>query len=110
MPTGLPAGRLRERIDIQSVTRTLDDSGTPVDVWADVAANVPAEVLAVAGGEQFRGRQVHAEANMVFIIRWRSDVTVYNRVVWNDGNYGIVYVGDPYGERTQLRIEARGAP
>jgi SPP1 family predicted phage head-tail adaptor len=105
----LDAGRLRQRINLQSATRTRDSSGTPIDTWADAIGPLPAEALAVGGGEQLRGRQVHAEATMVFIVRWRSDVTVKMRVIWGGLPWGIVFAGDPYGDRDQLRIECRGA-
>lgn len=104
----LDAGRLRHRITLQSATQTRDSSGTPIDTWSDVVT-LPAEALAVGGGEQLRGRQVHAEATMVFIVRWRADISVAMRVVWGGMPWGIVFAGDPYGDQDQLRIECKGA-
>lgn len=103
------AGRLRERITIQQSTKTRDASGTPIDTWSDFAVDLPAESIAVGGGEMLRGRQVHAEATQVFITRYREGITVRMRVVWRGLHWGIVSVGDFYGDRRQIRIECKGA-
>lgn len=103
------AGRLRERITIQQPTKTRDASGTPIDTWSDFAAELPAESISVGGGETLRGRQVHAEASRVFVTRYREGITVRMRVVWHGLVWGIVSVGDPYGDRVQIRIDCKGA-
>ena len=105
----MDVGRLRHPITIQRATRAPDDSGTPVDTWLDLAT-VWAEVVAVGGGETFRGRQVHAEASLVIVTRYRSDVNTRMRISYQGNLWGIVYAGDPYGDRRQLRIEAKAAP
>jgi SPP1 family predicted phage head-tail adaptor len=102
----MQAGRLRHPITIQSVTRAPDDSGTPVDTWTD-HAQVWSEAMAVGGSETVRGRQVHAEATMLFFVRHRSDITVDMRVSWQGRLWGLVYAGDPYGDEKWLRLEAK---
>ncbi|MCU0871778.1 MAG: phage head closure protein [Pirellulaceae bacterium] len=104
----LPSGRLRERITIQSASWARDAAGQPIPTWTNLATIVPAEVLAANGGETVRGRQVHAEANYVIVVRYRSDVTVEHRVLWNGLYLQIVWTGDPWGDRRTTRIEARG--
>jgi head-tail adaptor len=38
-------------------------------------------------------------------VRYRTDVTTLERVSWNSLTLPIVAVGDPYGDRRDLRIE-----
>jgi len=102
------AGRLRERIKIQQAAITQDSSGTPIETWSDVAS-LPAESIAVGGGEMLRGRQVHAEATQVFVVRYRTGLNTRQRILWNDQYWGIVSIGDPYGQRKELRVECKGA-
>jgi SPP1 family predicted phage head-tail adaptor len=106
----LAAGRLRERITIQSATTTQAASGQPIRTWSAIATSVPAEVLAVNGGETVRGRQVSANAKYVVTVRYRSDVTEQMRLVWNGQALNIVWLGDPYGDRRELRIECQPGP
>jgi SPP1 family predicted phage head-tail adaptor len=101
----IPAGRLRERITIQSAIEAADGTGQLIRTWATLASVIPAEVINVAGGEMIRGRQVHADAKYMITVRYRSDITTLMRVSWNSLTLPIVAVGDPYGDRRDLRIE-----
>lgn len=101
------AGQLSNRIAIQTPTATLDAAGQPIRTWAALAgpAQLPAKIETVTGGETIRGRQVSAEAQMLFTVRYRSDLTTQMRVVYDARTLGIVRVSDPYGDRRELRIE-----
>lgn len=103
------AGSLRHRITIQTPTTTQDAAGQPIRTWATLAGPVvlPAKVESVAGGETIRGRQVSAVAQVMFTIRYRSDITTQMRVIWDGRVLGIVRASDPYGDRRELRIEAK---
>jgi SPP1 family predicted phage head-tail adaptor len=101
----IPAGRLRERITLESATETQDAAGQPIRTWSTLESGIPAEVVAVSGGEVIRGRQVHADAKYMITVRYRTDVTTLERVSWNSLTLPIVAVGDPYGDRRDLRIE-----
>jgi SPP1 family predicted phage head-tail adaptor len=103
------AGRLRERIKIEEATESQDDAGQPIRTWSTLVDRLPAEVRPVAGGEVVRGRQVAAETTCVFEIRFRTDITTDQRIVWAGRTFGIVRVHDPYGRRAEIWVEAKEA-
>jgi SPP1 family predicted phage head-tail adaptor len=102
------AGGLNNRITLQSATFAPDGAGQPIPTWATWGtANLPAKVEQVTGGETVRGRQVSAETQVVFTVRWLAGVTPKMRVSWDGRTLGIVRASDPYGDRRELRIECR---
>lgn len=103
------AGSLRHRITIQTPTATQDAAGQPVLTWSTFGGTtqIPAKVESVTGGERIRGKQVAAEATIVFTIRCISGVTTQMRVLYDSRTLGIVRVSDPYGDRRELRIECK---
>lgn len=105
----IQAGQLSNRITIQTPTTTQDAAGQPIRSWATLAGPVvlPAKVESVTGGETIRGRQVSAVAQVMFTIRYRSDITTQMRVLWDGRVLGIVRASDPYGDRRELRIECK---
>lgn len=104
------AGLLRQRITIQTPTATLDAAGQPIRTWATFGtANLPAKAEPVSGGEVIRGRQVSAETQWMFTVRYLAGVTAQMRVIWGSRTLGIVKAEDPYGEQHELRIECREA-
>lgn len=109
MQSRLAAGELYQRIAIETPTAAQDGAGQPVRTWAALSgpALLPARVETVAGGESLRGRQVNAETQIVFTVRYRSDLTTEMRVVYESGYYNIVRASDPYGDKRELRIEAK---
>lgn len=111
MQSRLAAGQLYQRIAIEEPTATQDAAGQPIRTWSALAgpALLPARVETVTGGETLRGRQVTADAQIVFTTRYRSDVTTQMRVVYESGYYNIVRASDPYGDKRELRIECRAA-
>ena len=86
----------RHRITIQSQGTQKSASGAPVPVWTDIAAlsDLPAGFEIVRGYERFRGRQVQADVDGVFMIRLQpTEVSPKYRVIHlNDNNrvYNIV--------------------
>lgn len=100
------AGEMRQRITVERCTSSLDAVGQPTLVWTTRVASLPAKVESVAGGETIRGRQVLATATTLFTVRYRSDVSVKDRVSYEGRTLGILRAGDPYGDRRELRIEA----
>jgi SPP1 family predicted phage head-tail adaptor len=80
----MQAGRMRERVAIQTNTPSQDAYGQPVESWA-TSATVWAEIVATANGTERAeagGQQVIAESLYRITIRWRDDVSVKQRVVW----------------------------
>jgi len=101
----IEAGRLRRnRITIEQESSTQDELGQPVPTWTTVAANLPAEILGVGGGETIRGQQVDAGITSVVTIRYRSGLSPKMRIVHNSRNLNIAKVNDPDGFRRELLL------
>ncbi len=103
------AGRKRHRITIQQATTAPDAAGQPIPTWTTYLADYPVAIDQVTGGETLRGRQVSAQAMLVFSGRWYPGVTTQMRVVYDSRTLGIVRASDPYGDRRELRIECKEA-
>lgn len=103
------AGRKRHRITVQQASETLGTSGQPLRTWTTYLADYPVAIDQVAGNEVLRGRQVSAQAQIVFSGRWYAGVTTQMRVTYDGRTLGIVRASDPYGDRRELRIECREA-
>ena len=105
----LVAGELNNRVDIEEDTgATFDGAGQPVESWGALAAGsaVPAEVMAVGGGEMIRGRQVAATARWLVIVRHRTDITAQMRLDFGGNKLYIMRPPyDPDGRRDELRLE-----
>jgi len=102
------AGHLNNRITLQTPTATLDGAGQPIRTWTTYSvANLPAKVEQVTGGETIRGRQVGAETQIMFTVRYLAGVTTQMRVSWDSRTLGIVRASDPYGDKREMRIECK---
>jgi SPP1 family predicted phage head-tail adaptor len=110
MRSNLAAGHLRDRITISTPTPTLDKSGQPIRTYAPFLTSAPCAARGVGGGEVIRGRQMHAEATMLFVLRHVSGVTQQMRATWNGSTLGILRAYDPIGDRVELHIEAKHEP
>ena len=99
------AGDLDRSIDIQTSTATQNSVGEPILTWADVASAVPARVMPTRGGERFTAQQVVGDAVTTFRIRYRTGVTVRNRIVYDGKNWDIRDVRE-IGRREGLEIDA----
>lgn len=69
------AGRLRERVDLQSVTRTADSWGDAVDSWANYATSLPATISPISGKESVSDNKVASDITHIVYIRYSSDVS-----------------------------------
>lgn len=69
------AGQLRNRVTLQQPAYTQAE-GTQVPNWTDIKRNIPAEVLAVAGGETVRGKQIEAGIDTIVIVRFGLEKNV----------------------------------
>lgn len=97
----LNAGQLDQRITLQVKTLSRNDLGQPVPTWANLATTptVWARARPVRGAENFAAGQLQATADVVFTIRYRSDVTEAMRVLWR---------GEPH-EITAPPVDVNGA-
>ena len=101
------AGELNKSIVIQARTDTQDSFGQPIPSWAKIHtdATLPARVMPNRGNERFTAQQVYGESVVTFRIRWRSDVSVENRIVYDGKNWDIRDVRE-VGRREGLEIDA----
>jgi len=101
------AGDLDRSIVIQSKTVTQDAFGQDVETWTKIhtATTLAAGVLPVRGGERFTAQQTIGKGMVTFRVRWRDDVTVLNRIVYDGRNWDIHDVR-PLGRREGLEIDA----
>ena len=84
------AGRLRQRVELQSLTEDQDDYGGLVKVWA-TQATVWAHVRPLLGREFFGAQQVQSDINCEIRTRYRSDITPTTkwRIVHENNEYDI---------------------
>jgi len=75
----LAAGRLNQKITIQSVALAKDDYHEQQETWSDVCT-VPASLQPVAASEQISADRLETQQRLLVTIRHRSDVTVKNRI------------------------------
>jgi len=99
----LRAGRFRHRIALQRNTPTQADDGSRVDSWTTVAT-VWGEFLETRGREYLAAQEAHSEINAKIRIRYRSDVRVEWRAIFDDRTFDIQHVADLKGRRRELEL------
>ena len=85
------AGRLTERIKLQTKTLNKDAELNTVPSWQDWGS-VWAEALPKSGREYFKLQTSNSEITEVFAIRFNSGVTPHMRVVYKAQEYNIISV------------------
>lgn len=78
------AGRLDQRITLQTAIVTRDALGGPVESWED-GDRVWARVRTLTGKQIQRAQQASADVSKAINIRWRADVTSAMRVKFANG-------------------------
>lgn len=100
------AGKLDRRLTIRRFTETgRNEFNEPVISWADVAT-VWAQQRPNRGSERFAAAQIAGTAVMTFHIRYRSDITVQDRLVYEGQEYEIVAPPREIGRRVVTEIDA----
>lgn len=79
----MEAGRLRERITIQQLTRVSNGQGGWSTGWVDVATKVTARVVALTGDEAIKLGIERSSVQYRISIRKRRGLTAKNRLTWN---------------------------
>lgn len=97
------AGKLDRRVTIRRATETRDDFNNPVQTWADVAT-VWAQQRPNRGSERFTAQENAGAAVMTFHIRFRSDVTVKDRIQYDGREWDIADVRE-IGRRVVTEID-----
>ena len=103
-------GRMDRRLAIQKNTQTspVPDDGTKIDGWATIAT-VWGRRIDVSGDETFRGRQLTAQLDSVFEIRYPEDftVTAQNRVLVDGQQFEIVGAPKMHGRREIMELRCK---
>lgn len=99
-------GAMRERITLQSATRTLDAGGGAVVSWTPLAfaAHVWARIEPLSGGEALQAMRLQARVTHRVRLRWRDDVTAAMRLVWGTRVLNIRAVINPDERRRYLEL------
>lgn len=83
------AGRLNQRITIQSPATGQNEYGEPNSGWTDFAANIPAEVLDVSGREFLASAAINNSVTTKITIRSLDGVIASMRVIHGTDVYNI---------------------
>jgi SPP1 family predicted phage head-tail adaptor len=83
------AGKLDRLIVLQRVETAPGPFNEPTLTWTDIAT-LEAQQRPERGGERFAAMEVHGQAVMTFHIRYRSDVTVSDRIFYNGRSWNIL--------------------
>lgn len=74
-------GQLRDMVELQSSTDTVDSYGQPARTWTTYAI-VWANVLATSGGESQQANHQYSTVQYKIMIRYRTDVLATHRCLW----------------------------
>lgn len=96
------AGKLNRTITIQRFTSTVDDYGTPVEAWTDVAT-VRAQIVQQSTEEFIRGFGASDETVIIFRIRWLDTITNADRIAYGGINHNLKEVKE-IGRRNGLEL------
>lgn len=99
------AGKLRERIALQSKSVTRDAIGAEVVEWVTYAT-VWAGPEPISGRKFFAAAQRHPETTAVFALRFRADVTTEHRLLWRGQPYDI-HEALPSANRAELTLACK---
>lgn len=102
MQKGMQAGRLDRRVTLRKRSVSRNATGEQVATFSDLAT-VWAEKLDIAGREYFSAQQVQSGVTSRWRIRWRTDVTVLDRIRFNGIEHDIQHVAE-LGRRDGLEL------
>lgn len=98
------AGKLDRRVVIQRATSVANGLNEPQEMWGDLAT-VWAEKKPTRGQERLDAQQVAGAASATFVIRWRSDLKVTDRLLFEGRPWNIKDIRE-VGRRVGLEIDA----
>lgn len=87
----MQAGEMDRRITFQRYTEAQNAMGEPIETWANLVSipTVWAKVEPVRGDESYTADKTEAEYDTRFTVRYRSDLTVKDRIVYGGQDYDI---------------------
>lgn len=86
-------GELDQLINLDAPVLSPRPSGSSQITWTPIATAVPAKVDSLSGREATRQGMVQAEAQYMFVIRNRTDITEKTRITWGGRQYNIRALG-----------------
>lgn len=101
----LDARRLRRRVGLERKASTRDPAGGESYSFVRYAT-VYAETKHKAGREAVLGQQMEPLVTFEFLIRYRSDMALTDRVVWKEQVYEIIDIAE-VGRNVALKITAK---
>lgn len=99
-------GRMRHRVELQRLTERQDDVGGVSLEW-NTYATVWAAVEPIRGREYFIREQVAGDVSHRVVMRWRSGVSVRDRVLHDGRQLEVESVLDRDERRVELELMAR---
>jgi len=99
------ASRLRHRIVIESPVRTMDGAGGFTINWKEYAETW-AEILPRSGLEFVEAEQIIATRKVVITIRYLRGLTEQMRIKYQEREFDIINILNPYEENILLEILA----
>lgn len=96
------AGKLDRTIKIQAFSSTVNEYGTPAEMWTDVAT-VRAQIVQASTEEYLRAYGETDALAVIFRIRWIATVTTEHRVVYEGRNLNIREVRE-IGRRNGIEL------
>lgn len=94
----------RHRITVQRICETIDEARQKVIDYYDVYVDEPAAYMQVAGGEQFRGRQIEPGVTAVFEVNYREGYTETDRIYFDGSYYGVTRINIPNGIKRYMLL------
>jgi SPP1 family predicted phage head-tail adaptor len=89
------AGLMDELISIQRYSETVDtNTGEKLQTWTEIAAPWARIVELETGSEEVNADRRENKQTVNFTIRYISDISVNDRIVWNSNKYNIISIAD----------------
>lgn len=99
----IQAGKLRDRVSVQSPTRSPNTYGETPQAWSDLAERW-ANVEPVTGKEITVGDQQQSQVTHRVQIRYDARVTADCRLIWEGRVLNVTAVMDPDGRKREMTL------
>ena len=100
------AGKLDQRITVQTNTPTTDSKGQKIESWADTKT-IWAGAVTDGGKEFFAAQKVYSEAQVVFRVRYDSSIVSTQRIKWLSRYYSILGINPVNGQYRELLLTCK---
>lgn len=100
----LAAGRMDQRVTLQSKSVTRDAVGAAVETWAD-DVTVWASVRDLRARETMTAQQVGNAVSRIVHIRWRTGVSADQRLKFDDNRIGRIAAVSELGRKETLELQ-----